>query len=377
MLPSVKEISNLKDKRVVLRLDLNMPIEGGRVVNDFRLRKSLTTLKYLAEKGAKVVILSHIGRNKKDTLRPISIYLQNIIPHTFISNIYSQNTLDTYNNMKSGDVLLFENLRQFDGEEGNDPKFVEHLGKFGDVFVNDAFSVSHREHASIVGLPSILPSYAGFQFQDEVMELSKAFNPEHPFVLIIGGAKFQTKLPLIEKFIKKADILFVGGALANDIYKNKGYEVGISLTSDISDDVMEPIANSKKIFTPSDVVVLGDSKVEIKDCKKIGKNDQIVDAGKKSVKEIESLVKGAKLVIWNGPFGLYEKGFDEATKKVAKILSKSKATTIVGGGDTVAVIEEQKLTEKYTFVSTAGGAMLDFLEKGTIAGIEAIEIRQK
>jgi len=370
---SLREIKDLKNKHVILRLDLNMPLENGNVINDFRLRKSLMTLKYLIEKGAKIVIVSHIGRENTDSLKPISRYLQNTIPHTFIENIYSQKLLEKYEEMKSGDVLLFENLRKYDGEKENDAEFTEYLSKFGEIFINDAFSVSHREHASIVGLPAMMSSCMGFQFEKEIQELSKAFEPEHPFVLIIGGAKFNTKIPLVQKFIKKADALFVAGALSNDIYQYKGYETGTSLVSGLDHSILEPLMKSGKIIVPSDVLILGDRREEIKDPSKLHKNDRIVDAGDKTVKDIEKIIKDAKLIIWNGPFGLYEKGFDKVTIKVAKLISKSNAATIVGGGDTVAVVESQKLIEKYTFVSTAGGAMLDFLEKGTIVGIEAMD----
>ena len=280
-------------------------------------------------------------------------------------------------------VEFFENVRRFEGEMKNDPTFGKYLATLADVYVNDAFSVSHREHASVVGAPKHLPSYAGLHLAEEVKNLSNALdNPKKPFLFILGGAKFSTKLPLIKKYLKVASTVFVGGALANDFLKAKGYEVGKSLTDDSDYDMEEILkehvfARKKdKLILPVDVVVRNRSGVATKKSYEIGKTDTIVDIGSESIAELREQIKNSKLILWNGPLGKYESGGDFATKELLKEVLSTKAKVIIGGGDIVSVLSElypgKEDFGKNVFVSTGGGAMLDFLAKGTLPGIKAI-----
>jgi 3-phosphoglycerate kinase len=275
--------------------------------------------------------------------------------------------------LKDGGVVLFENLRLHDGEKNNDKVFAESLARLGDVYVNDAFSVSHREHASVVGIPRLLPSFAGPLLEREVRELSVAFNPPHPFLFILGGAKFDTKLPLIEKFLTIADNVFIGGALANDIFKEKGFEVGFSVVSKKHVN-LKPIISNKKLIIPKDVVVANplNSRITRPDASPSA-DEKILDAGPETIASLADLLTETKCVVWNGPLGDYEHGFSKGTEGLARAIVESGVKSIVGGGDTVAVLRDIGLLDKFSFVSTGGGAMIDFLAQGTLPGIEALK----
>ncbi|MCC2630743.1 MAG: pgk, phosphoglycerate kinase, phosphoglycerate kinase, partial [Candidatus Paceibacter sp.] len=256
----------------------------------------------------------------------------------------------------------------------NDEDFAKKLAALGKYYVNDAFPVSHRKHASIVGIPKFLPGFLGLQFEEELKNLEKVLNPKHPFVFILGGAKFDTKLPLVDKFLNIADIVFVGGALANDLYKTRGWKVGRSLVSG-SNVNLEKYANNDKILTPQDVIVVNSLGARsIKEATHVGDDDRIMDAGPQTIKLIKMLISQAESVLWNGPLGVYEDGFREPTLQLAEMISESRALSIVGGGDTVAAIQELKMEEdKFDFVSTGGGAMLDYLAQETLPGLEALK----
>lgn len=228
---SIKDIENLKGKRVMVRVDFNVPMKDDKIVDDFRIKAVLPTILYLQKKGAVVILIAHIGEDGEKSLKPVALRLKKLVKNfNFIeSPIFSDITKRTINNFKNGDVVLLENIRREAGEKTNSPSFARGLSRFGDIYVNDAFSVSHRVHASIMGITKYLPSYAGLQMQDEINNLSKAFNPKHSFLFILGGAKFETKIPLIKKFLRDADHVFIGGAIANDFFAHKGYEVGVSL----------------------------------------------------------------------------------------------------------------------------------------------------
>ncbi len=336
---SLKQIKNIKGKTVLLRVDFNVPIKNGKVLDDFRIRAALPTINFLLKKGAKLILITHLGKDGKESLSPVT------------KRFFAISKID------KSKVSFFDNVRKFPGEIKNDLSFAKKLANMGDIYVNDAFSVSHRAHASIVLLPKLLPSYAGFQLEEEVKNLSHAFkNPKHPFLFILGGAKFSTKMPLIKKYLKLADNVFIGGALANDFLKAKGYDVGKSLVDNTNYGIAK-ILNNKKLILPTDFVI---------------KNKAIIDIGGKSVKNLATLVKKSKLILWNGPLGKYEDGGAEATKKILKIVASSKAESIVGGGDTVALISKMKMEKKFSFVSTGGGATLDFLANGTLPGIKAL-----
>ncbi len=355
---SIKQVKNIKGKVVLVRVDFNVPIKDGKIEDPFRIKKALPTIDFLHKKGAKIILITHLGKDGSASLEPV---------------IKSFFKISKY---KKSEISFFENVRKFPGEEKNDPTFTRKLASLGDVYVNDAFSVSHRAHASVVGIPKYLPSYAGFQLEAEIKNLSKALNPKHPFLFILGGAKFSTKMPLIKKYLKLADYCFIGGALLNDFLKAKGYEVGKSLI-DNSNYGIEKILKNKKLILPVDVVVKSSGKLINKGVTEVLKDEIILDIGSESIKMIEPYIKKSKLILWNGPLGKYEAGGGGATKKVLKFVAKSKAESIIGGGDTVELISEMKMEKDFSFVSTGGGATLDFLANGTLPGIKALENSKK
>jgi phosphoglycerate kinase len=364
----------LKGKHVLLRTDLNVPIEKGKVINDFRIQRALGTIKYLSKHGAKTVVISHVGRNLDETLEPVA----KILNESLSNFAYVKDTIGrkakaaTGDIMQNGDIVLLENLRRDEREKSNDEGFAETISHFGEIFVSDAFAVSHREHASIVGIPIFLPSYGGLLMQDEIEHLSIALKPPSPSLAVLGGAKFETKEPLIEKLSEFYDNVFIGGALANDIFLAKGFEIGRSLVSDKrpSDEILF----HKKVIAPADVTAQRlDGQAHIALPYEVKNDEKIVDVGPESIKEIAPLIKRAKFILWNGPMGLYEGGFDEWTRELAKEIAKSDAQSIVGGGDTLATIQDENLEEKFSFISTGGGAMLEYLLNGSLVGLDALE----
>jgi phosphoglycerate kinase len=320
-------------------------------MDDFRIKKALPTIKFLQKKGARVILISHLGEDGKESLKPVANRLKRYIKK---------------------DVVLLENIRHFKGEMKNDPKFAQKLAQLGDIYVNDAFSVSHRTHASIVGVPKYLPSYAGLQLEAEIKNLSHVFkNPKRPFLFILGGAKFSTKLPLIQKYLKLADQVFIGGAILNVFFKAKGYEIGKSVVDDLNYGVKDILKN-KKLILPIDVLVQSGNRLINKKADQVRKNEYILDIGSESVKMIKPYIQKSKLILWNGPLGKYENGGDIATEKILKLVAHSGAESIIGGGDIVSIVSKLKIENKFTFVSTGGGATLEFLAKGTLPGIKAL-----
>jgi len=362
-----------KGARVFLRSSLNVPIEDGKVTNTFRLKESLATIEAYATHGARVVVCAHLGRDKNETLRPV---WEEMKKHTavnvlFASDVCGEDAHIKVAALKDGEVLLLENVRRESGEEENDEVFAKTLASLADVYVNDAFADSHRAHASIVGVPKFLPHFAGPNFIKELTHITPARNPESPSLAIVGGAKFETKEPLLRTLLATYDHVFVGGALANDFLKAKGYEVGVSLLSKGTTSAHE-LLNNSKLLIPHDVVVPeGDSK-QVRNVEDLKPTDMIFDVGPQTVEKLAPLIQGAKFILWNGPLGNFEKGFDAGTKGVARLVSESSAISVVGGGDTIAAIEGMHPEPSFGYVSTAGGAMLDFIAHGTIAGIEAL-----
>ncbi len=369
---SVKELKNIKGKRVLVRVDFNVPINNGKVMDDFRIRKALPTIELLVKKGAKVILISHLGRNPSDSLAPVAKIVNKFIKVKFVKDICGQLAQKAINTMQNGDVILLENLRSDAGEKANDKAFTRNLAFLGDIYVNDAFPVSHRADASIVGLPTYLPAFVGLQMENEVKNLSRVLKPTGSFLVIFGGAKTETKLPLIKKYLKTADNVFVGGALSNNFFKAEGYEVGKSVI-DHDSLPLKPFLKSKKLILPDTVVVSRGNKKKTITITEMSKDDAILDIGLPSIASIETLVKKAKLVLWNGPMGWYEHGYTEGTDALIKLLINTKAKVIIGGGDTSVFIEHKKLGDKFTFVSTGGGATLEFLSKGTLVGLKALK----
>jgi phosphoglycerate kinase len=371
---SIKEIKNLSNKKVIIRVDLNVPIKNDEIIDDFRIKKVIPTLQFLQKKGAKTIIISHLGEDGTESLAIVAKRMKKYIKEVEFVNypILSDETERKVNEMKKGDIIMLRNLRSEEGEKKNSPSFARGLSRYGEIYVNDAFSVSHREHASVVGIAKHLPSYAGLQLEIEVLNLSKAFNPKHPFLFILGGAKFDTKIPLVRRFLRKADNIFIGGAIANDFLKAKGYEVGVSLCGDSNPDI-KSFLKSKNLTLPTDVVVKRKNKnINIK-LEEVLPEDCILDVGKETTENLKKLVSGSKFILWNGPLGKYENGFGGSTEEILKAITKSKAVSMVGGGDTTAIISKLKIENKIGFVSTGGGATLDFLAKGILPGIRALK----
>jgi phosphoglycerate kinase len=355
---SVRDIKVFENIPILVRAALNVPIEGGKVMNGYRLRRALPTIRFLAERGARVVLISHLGEQGTETLEPVADVLRNLISGvSFFGETIGERARGAVRDLAPGNILVLENLRRNKGEQENDRAFAHELATLGDIFVQDSFDTCHRAHASIVGIPELLPSYAGLLLEDEVRELSQALVPKHPSLAVIGGMKFSTKEAVLEKLLATYDQMFVGGALANDFLKASGKEVGKSLVSNTDERILKKLLANPKLVLPIDSVT---------------QNDVILDAGAGTSALLTDLARNAKTILWNGPLGNYENGFNGATDAFARAVAQSSTHSVVGGGDTVASIEKLGLLSRFSFVSTGGGAMLDFLAKGTLPGIEAL-----
>lgn len=367
----ITEVAELKGKRVIVRSSLNVPIVGGKVGNVFRIKKALATLRYLHEAGARVIVIGHIGRKHEDTLKPVYDELEKFFPFQWGGGITSDEFKARAALLGDGDLLLAENLRQDDREEANDIDFAKEIAAFGDIYVNDAFDNAHREHTSMCALATLLPAYAGLNLIEEIEHLGRVAVPAHPALFLLGGAKFETKMPLIEKYLETYDHVFVAGALANDIFKAKGYEVGQSMVSDVS-LVGEAFLSSDKLLIPVDVVVEGPDGVRTATPEDVQSDEKIFDCGPATVAMLKTHIDTAETILWNGPFGNYEAGFEESTEATVQLLVKADAFSVVGGGDTVAAIEKLGVVDKLGFVSTGGGAMLTYLEKGSTPALDLL-----
>jgi len=282
----ITEAKDLRGKRVLLRASLNEPLDHGELVGDSRVNRALETVHFLKQQGSKVIILAHIGRDPSDTLLPVYKYLKKHIEITFVEDVLGESVRSSINDMKDGDVILLQNVRCHDGEIKNDKTFGQELAELGDIYVNDAFAVSHREHASVVGIPKHLPSFSGLLFEREYKNLSLAREPEHPALFILGGAKFATKQPLVEKFLEIYEHVFVGGALSNDFYKAMGYDIGKSPVSDASD--AGRLLNHERIIIPVDVTVVGgDGNARVIAPDELRDDDVINDCGPRTLKILE------------------------------------------------------------------------------------------
>lgn len=370
-LPSIADLQDLEGKYVFLRTSLNVPIKDGKVSNDFRIIQSLPTIKLLIEKGAKVILCSHLGRGADESIAPVVEVLLKHIPVVFSSEVTGPMSTQKRNELQNGQVLLLENVRRDAREVENDPVFAQELAALADIFVNDDFAASHREHASLHAICKLLPSYAGLNCVHEYEELSKVMTPSSPSLFIIGGAKFETKMPLVEKYLDIYDHICIGGALVNDFLKAKGYEVGTSLVSDVSLEGSYLLAHPK-ILLPVDVVAVKDGVRRIADVSDVHHDESILDAGPKTIELLAPYIQDAKTILWNGPLGNYENGYQDQTTSCAKLIASASAYTVVGGGDTVAAIESLQFGDRYNFLSTAGGAMLTFLELGSLPALEAL-----
>lgn len=370
----ITDAGDISGKKVLLRADFNVPVKDGKILDTYRIDKTISTIDFLRQKKAKIIIISHIESEEK-TLLPVWDYLKGFFNIKFVKDYFSKETDVLISEMKEGDVVLFENLRSHSGEKDNDLDFGKKLSVYGDLYVNDAFAVSHRKHCSVVLLPKLLPAFFGPLFVEEFENLSRAFNPKHPFLFILGGAKFSTKIPLVRKFLPIADSIYITGALANDIFKSKNLEVGKSLVGENTESVSLVLEEGKdRIKYPFDCLVLDkESKTNERSIDDIENSDYVVDIGPRSLDELFELIKKSEFILWNGPTGNYEIGFDQNTQNLAKFLANSGKDVIVGGGDTVSAIKALNILDKFTFVSTAGGAMLDFLANESLPAIETLK----
>ncbi|MFY9968351.1 MAG: phosphoglycerate kinase [Roseiarcus sp.] len=389
--------ADLSGNRVLLRVDLNVPTENGRVTDATRIERVASTIEEIANKGGKVILLAHFGRPKggpdeANSLRPVAAAVADIVkrPVAFASDCIGQVAVDAIARMKNGDILLLENTRFHKGEEKNDPALVAELAKLADVYVNDAFSAAHRAHASTEGVAHKLPAYCGRAMQAELEALTIALGtPQRPVAAIVGGAKVSTKLELLGNLIKKVDILIIGGGMANTFLFAQGKAVGKSLCErDMADKAREILAEAKtakcRIVLPVDAMVAKELKphvhARVVDVDHVADDEMILDIGPKSVVAIEEVLGQIKTLVWNGPFGAFETPpFEAATFAIAKtagfLTRDGKLKAIAGGGDTVAALNEAGVAGQFTYVSAAGGAFLEWMEGKALPGVEALRAK--
>jgi len=392
----VIEDLDLKGKRVLLRADFNVPLKDGQVTDDTRLRRTLPTIAALLDGGARVIVLSHLGRPKGReaslSLRPIAAVLERLLgrPVAFAEDCIGPAAEAAVAALPAGGVLLLENLRFHKGEEANDPAFVAALAELGDLYVNDAFSAAHRAHASTEGLAHRLPAAAGRLMQEELEQLARALtSPERPLVAIVGGAKVSTKLDLLENLVGKVDTLVIGGGMANTFIFAEGHGVGRSLCEkDMAETARRIVAKAREknthILLPIDAVVapaLADGvQSDLASVDGIPAEQMILDVGPQTLAAIEAALKKARTVVWNGPLGAFETHpFEKGTMEVAQLVSRlTKAgflVSVAGGGDTVAALAAAKVEDDVSYLSTAGGAFLEWLEGKELPGVKALEQR--
>ena len=366
---TLKDIKSPKGKKALVRVDYNVPMKGSIILDTRRIDASIPTIQALQKKGMQVRLLAHLGDGKV-SLKPVANYLSKYFKVEFITGPITKPVPE----VPKGTVLLFENIRRYKEEEKNDPKFAKALAGLGDVYVNEAFSVSHREHASIVGITKYLPAFAGIQLETEIKVLSKVLtNKKHPFLFILGGAKFSTKIPLLKRFTAIADNVVIAGAILNSFYKVSKFEIGASVVEDGYERDIKALLSSPKLLLPVDAVVVRNRKRYEVSLDEIQKGDVIVDIGAESVKLIANKIKKAKIIVWNGPTGWYERGFVGGTVALAQAIKATKGVAVIGGGDTAEVIEKIIGKSKNVFISTGGGATLDFLADGVLVGVQCLK----
>lgn len=384
---------DLYNKKVIIRVDFNVPIKDGIITDDNRIKESLLTIKYALEHGAKVILMSHLGRIKckedleKNNLEIVSNRLSDLLNKNviFCNETRGINLENSIANMKQGDIILMQNTRyeDLDGkkESSNDEKLGKYWASLGDIFINDAFGTCHRAHASNVGISTYLPSGIGFLVEKELKNFDSVINnPEHPFTVILGGSKVSDKIGVTLNLVKKADYILIGGGMSFTFLRAKGYNIGKSLLEEDSIAFCTNILNDypNKIIIPIDIVetneISNNSNYNITDVSKIDENKIGVDIGPKTIALFKEYIEKSKLVVWNGPVGIFEYDhFANGTKELCKILSSLDATTIIGGGDTAAAVIKYGYKDKVTHVSTGGGASLELLEGKNLPGIEAID----
>lgn len=388
---TIKDL-DLDGKKVIIRCDFNVPIKDGKIVDDTRIVGALETIKYCLDRDCKVILMSHLGRVKeeadlkKNDLSVVASRLAELLKQDvlFSEETRGEELEDTINSMEEGDVLLIQNTRyeDLDGkkESGNDEELGKYWASLGEVFINDAFGTAHRAHASNVGIATHLPSAAGFLIEKEINALKELDDPAHPFVVVLGGAKVADKIGVIENLVKKADKILIGGGMAFTFLKAEGYEIGKSLLDEENIDFCKKVLSKykDKIVLPVDFAVTNeytnDEKYRTKFIENISTDEMGLDIGEKTIDLFESILKKAKIVIWNGPLGVYEfSKYKVGTDKLLKYVVDNKIKTILGGGDIVAAATTANLKDKVYHASTGGGATLEYLEGKKLPGIEIIK----
>ena len=389
--------ADVKGKRVLLRVDVNVPMEDGKVTDTTRIERAAETITELADKGAKVILLAHFGRPKKGpeakfSLKPVAAAIAEVIkrPVGFASDCVGPEAEKAVAAMKDGDIICLENTRFHPEETKNDPAFVDQLAKLGDIWVNDAFSAAHRAHATTEGLGHKMPGYAGRTMQAELDALTRALEaPQRPVAAVVGGAKVSGKLDLLGNLLDKVDVLIIGGGMANTFLAAQGHPVGKSLCeNDLIPTAQQIMEKAKKtgreIVLPTDVVVAqkfeANAPSRTVDLDSVGPEDMILDIGPRSIEYVVSLLARVKTVVWNGPFGAFEmQPFDKGTMQVAAAAADRSATgrlvTVAGGGDTVSALNQAGAAEKFSYISTAGGAFLEWLEGKALPGVEILRVK--
>ena len=382
----------LKGKKVILRVDLNVPMKNGSITETSRIVKILPTIKLLIEKKAKIIILSHIGRPKGKivngmSLKPISKKLSNLlnIEVLFNKNEINEKTLSEINKIPDGSIMMMENIRFYEEEEKNEDSFSKKISNLGDIYVNDAFSCSHRAHSSIEGITKYIPSYCGLQFVEEINALKRiTSNIIKPVTCIIGGSKISTKIKIISNLIKDFNNIIIVGGMGNAMLKNTGINIGKSVCDDSYKELVVEILKKSKthncqIYYPLDVVVSktinGDG--TIKEINEVNNDEMILDIGPKTIASIKNIIDESNTILWNGPAGYFENpNFANGTKKILEIIANKRVNdkiyAVAGGGETVAVINKFNKLDTFNFVSTAGGAFLEYLEGKELPGIKAL-----
>jgi phosphoglycerate kinase len=378
---------DVSNKRLLVRVDFNVPIENGKVADDTRIRSALPTLNYLLDQNAALILCSHLGRPKGKpdpifSLRPVAELLSSIVdaPVTFVENYFGGKIDNRLLQIRAGEIVLLENTRFHDGEKANDPDFAKALASYADIFVDDAFGTAHRAHASNVGVADFLPAVAGFLLEKEIKYLGQAIeSPTRPLVAILGGAKVSDKIGVINRLLQKADTILIGGGMANTFFKAQGYPIGDSLVENDVLDVARQLLKdgAEKIRLPVDVVIAdgfkADAKARTINMGPIPEGWMILDVGPETLDRYSNVVDSAGTIVWNGPMGVFEfPQFAKGTFDLAKAVAESQAVSIIGGGESVAAINRSGLADDVTHISTGGGASLEMLEGKILPGLAAL-----